>query len=454
MGARPKLENGAGVTWPDALEKGSQYIRSAVRSATDRKLCTQLEPSAKSFYTKGIFMSGAKLPLAGLKVVEFTHMVMGPTVGVVMGDMGADVIKIEPMGGDNTRRLKGSGAGYFPMYNRNKRSICLDLKSAEGKKAALELINRADVLVENFRPGAMDKLGFGYEALSKTNPRLIYCSEKGFLTGPYENRTALDEVAQMMGGLAYMTGPPGRPLRAGASVIDVTGGMFGVIGVLAALHERQSTGKGQMVTASLFETTIYLVGQHMAQFAVTGSAANPMPARISAWAIYDVFDTKDDDKVFVGVVSDTQWKQFCEAFGLKELGADPTLAANNGRVAARDRLKPEIEKLFKTFTKAELMAKLETIGLPFAPIAKPHEMFDDPHLNAAGGLVPLTVVDGAKKGAKMKLPALPVEMGGKRFGVTHDIPRQGQHTREVLTELGYSAAVVDAMMKAAQAEGE
>ena len=317
-------------------------------------------------------MSETNPPLAGLKVVEFTHMVMGPAVGVVLADMGADVIKIEPMGGDNTRRLKGSGAGYFPMYNRNKRSICLDLKSPEGKKAALEIIGRSDVLIENFRPGAMDKLGFGYAALSKANPRLIYCSEKGFLSGPYEHRTALDEVAQMMGGLAYMTGPPGRPLRAGASVIDVTGGMFGVIGVLAALHQRASTGKGQMVTASLFETTIFLVGQHMAQYAVTGSPANPMPARISAWAVYDVFDTKDDDKVFVGVVSDTQWKVFCDAFGLKEFAADQTLAANNGRVGARDRIKPEIEKLFKQFTKAELMVKLEQTGMPFAPIAKPH----------------------------------------------------------------------------------
>ena len=398
-------------------------------------------------------MSGG-MPLAGLKVVEFTHMVMGPAVGVILGDLGAEVIKIEPIGGDNTRRLKGSGAGYFPMYNRNKRSICLDLKSPEGKKAALQLIEKADVLIENFRPGAMDKLGFGHDATSKLNPKLIYCSEKGFLKGPYEHRTALDEVAQMMGGLAYMTGPPGRPLRAGASVIDVTGGMFGVIGILAALFKRQSTGKGEMVQASLFETTIYLVGQHMAQFAVTGSPAAPMPARISAWAIYDVFDTKDDDKVFVGVVSDTQWKVFCEAFGLKDFAADESLAANNGRVAQRDRVKPRIEALFKTYTKAELMAKLEQTGMPFAPISKPHEMFDDAHLNAAGGLVPLTVADGDKKGAKMKLPAVPIEVGGQRFGVRHDVPRQGQHTREILKELGYDAAAVDGLIKAGKAEAE
>ncbi len=400
-------------------------------------------------------MSGAgSLPLAGIRVVEFTHMVMGPTVGVLLADLGADVIKIEPLGGDNTRRLKGSGAGYFPMYNRNKRSICLDLKSPEGKKVALQLLEKADVMIENFRPGAMDKLGFGYADLSKLNPGIIYCSEKGFLTGPYEHRTALDEVAQMMGGLAYMTGPPGRPLRAGASVIDVTGGMFGVIGILAALQQRHTTGKGQMITASLFETTIYLVGQHMAQYAVTGSPANPMPARISAWAVYDVFDTKDDDKVFVGVVSDSQWKTFCEAFDLKDFAADESLATNNGRVSQRDKVKPRIEALFKTYTKADLMAKLEKTGMPFAPISKPHEMFDDPHLNAAGGLVPLTVADGEKKGTKMKLPAIPVEVNGVRPGVRLDVPRQGQHTKDVLRELGYDDATIDKKIAAGKAESE
>ena len=164
--------------------------------------------------------------LAGIKVVEFTHMVMGPAAGLVLADLGAEVIKVEPVGGDKTRRLRGSGAGYFSMYNRNKKSLAVDLKSPEGKGIALKLIEQADVFIENFRPGALDKLGFGYDALSSLNPQLIYCSEKGFLDGPYAHRTALDEVAQMMGGLAYMTGPPGRPLRAGSSVIDVTGGML------------------------------------------------------------------------------------------------------------------------------------------------------------------------------------------------------------------------------------
>ncbi|HJP04477.1 MAG: formyl-CoA transferase [Chromatiales bacterium] len=386
------------------------------------------------------------LPLAGIRVIEFTHMVMGPAAGLVLADMGADVIKIEPAGGDNTRRLPGSGSGYFPMYNRNKRSLCVDLKSEAGKEAVLKLLDDADVLIENFRPGTMDRLGFGYEEISKRNPKLIYCSEKGFLAGPYEHRTALDEVAQMMGGLAYMTGPPGQPLRAGASVIDVQGGMFGSLGILGALHQRNETGKGQLVIASLYESTVFLVGQHMAQKAVTGNAAAPMPARVSAWAIYQVFDTKDDDQVFVGVVSDKQWVMLCESFGLDELGADETLKTNSDRVANKERLVPLIKEAFAAYTKAELMEKLEATGLPFAPITRPEDLFEDPHLNSGGGLVPFTVTDGEFKGQEAKLPALPLEMDGNRFGLYQPVPRAGEHTRDVLAEAGYSDAEIDQMI--------
>ena len=379
------------------------------------------------------------LPLAGVRVIEFTHMVMGPAAGLMLADMGADVIKIEPVGGDATRRLLGSGSGYFPMYNRNKRSFCVNLKSEEGKAAVLKLIEGADVLIENFRPGTMDRLGFGYDDLSKLNPGLIYCSEKGFLAGPYEHRTALDEVAQMMGGLAYMTGPPGQPLRAGASVIDVTGGMFGAIGVLGALHQRNATGKGQKVVASLYESTVFLVGQHMAQKAVTGKAAAPMPARVSAWAIYQVFQTKDEP-VFVGVVSDKQWGLLCESFGLDELANDESLKTNNDRVRAKERLVPIIQDVFMGYNKAELMEKLEKTGLPFAPIARPEDLFDDPHLNASEGLVPFTVTDGEFKGETVSLPALPLEMYGHRFGLHQPVPHAGEHMREVLSDAGYAGA--------------
>jgi len=368
------------------------------------------------------------LPLSGIKVIEFSHMVMGPMVGLTLADLGADVIKVEPPGGDKTRRLRGSGAGYFPMYNRNKRSIIADLKSEDGKRKVLELIDGADVFIENFRPGALDKLGFGYDALSARNPRLIHCSEKGFLDGPYSHRTALDEVTQMMGGLAYMTGPPGKPLRAGASVIDVTGGMFGAIAILAALHERHATGQGKLVSASLYETTAFLVGQHMAQMAVTGTPAAPMPARVSAWAIYDVFDTGDNEKVFVGVVSDGQWVKFCKAFDFTDLAADKALEENRERVLKRDHIMPIVRAKFLTLTKADLMAKLETLGLPFAPIARPEDLFDDPHLNAQGGLVELEMEDGKLA----KLPALPISLDGKRLGKRLNPPKAGEHTDEVL----------------------
>ena len=383
-----------------------------------------------------------KLPLDGLRVIEFSHMVMGPSAGVVLADLGADVIKVEPIGGDKTRHLRGSGAGYFAMYNRNKRSIRLNLKSEQGAAIAHKLIVSADVLIENFRPGAMDKLGFDYESLCESNPRLIYCSNRGFLSGPYEHRTALDEVTQMMGGLAYMTGPPGQPLRAGASVIDVMGGMFGALGIMAALEERHRTGAGKHVTSSLFESTVFLMGQHMAQYAVTGTPAAPMPVRISAWAIYDVFETADDESVFVGVVSDSQWLTFCRDFGFDELLADESLRQNSNRVEARERIIPIVRDSFSKLTRDELMQQLENSGLPFAPIAKPEELFDDPHLGASRGLLDLELPGGQAT----KLPALPLEMDGSRFGVTRNPPRSGEHTVEVLQEAGFDKETIDAML--------
>ena len=382
------------------------------------------------------------MPLSGLKVVEFTHMVMGPAAGLILADLGAEVVKVEPVDGDKTRRLKGSGAGYFSMYNRNKKSLAVDLKSEEGAAIAKALIAKSDVFIENFRPGALDKLGFGYDSMRKLNPALIYCSEKGFLPGPYENRTALDEVAQMMGGLAYMTGPPGRPLRAGASVIDVTGGMFGAIAILAALNARSETGKGQHVSASLFETTAFLVGQHMAQYAVTGSPAAPMPARISAWAVYDVFDVKDDQKVFLGVVSDSQWKTFCQAFELHDWAEDATLAENNDRVMRREEIIPRIRELLSDYEQSDLLAKLENIGLPFAPIARPEDLFDDPHLNAKGGLLQMTLPDGGN----VKLPSMPITMDGERCGLQLNPPKIGEHSHAILNELGYSEEQIERLV--------
>jgi len=392
-------------------------------------------------------MNNNDLPLSGIKVVEFTHMVMGPTAGLILADMGASAIKVEPLKGDNTRRLKGSGAGYFPMYNRNKRSICLDLKSVRGKEAAFRLIKDADVLIENFRPGAMEKLGFAYDDMSKLNPGLIYCSLKGFLSGPYEKRTALDEVTQMMGGLAYMTGLPDRPLRAGSSVIDITGGMFGVIAILAALEQRHRTGKGQQVTSSLFETTAFLVGQHLAQEGVTGTAPPPMSVRTSAWSIYEIFKSADNQQVFVGVVSDSLWKLFCHEFELTELANDRSLDTNNQRVDQKERILPVVREMFANMDKAEMIRRLEKAGVPFAPVNRPSDLLDDPHMNASGALVEVTLSGGEGAGQKIKIPAIPVEMNQRKFDVRRDLPTEGRDSLEVLEELGYSPDELQLMVE-------
>jgi crotonobetainyl-CoA:carnitine CoA-transferase CaiB-like acyl-CoA transferase len=381
-------------------------------------------------------------PLEGVRVVEFCHVVMGPTCGLVLADLGAEVVKVEPLEGDHTRKLVASGAGFFPTYNRNKKSIAVDLKASSGREIVLKLISSADVLTENFRPGAMEKLGFGYEALKQVNAGLIYCSMKGFLPGPYDHRTGLDEVVQMMGGLAYMTGGRYGPLRAGASVNDVMGGMFGAIAILAALHQRAASGQGQYVQSALFENNAFLVAQHMMEGVAMGKPVTPMPDRVRAWALYDNFKTSDGELVFVGVVTDTQWKVFCDAFGLQNLFEDPTLRTNPQRVEARPRILPIVTEIFARMTKQQLMDKCEELGLPFAPIAKPEDLFDDPHLNASGGLTPVRFPDGKRT----KVPILPIEMGGKRFGTRLEIPRVGEHTRALIADLGYGQEEIDALV--------
>ena len=362
-------------------------------------------------------------------------MVMGPSCGLVLADLGAEVIKIEPLAGDNTRRLEAAGAGFFPVFNRNKKSLAVDLQKAEGREVALRLLDTADVMTENFRPGALDKLGFSHERLQERNPRLVYCSMKGFLTGPYEHRLALDEVTQMMGGLAYMTGLPDRPLRAGSSVIDIMGGTFAAVGILAALRERESTGRGKRVTSSLFESTAYLVAQHMAQFELTGEAPPPMSVKRPAWGVYDIFDTSDGGRLFVGVVTDTQWDVFCREFGAEALKGDPRLRTNGQRVKERSWLLPALSAIIGQYDQPTLAAKLEQIGLPFAPIAKPWDLLDDPHLKAHGGLMDIRV-----SGKTIHVPGLPLELDGKRLPKRMDPPAAGEHGSAILSGLGYSEA--------------
>lgn len=387
------------------------------------------------------------LPYEGVRVVEFSHMVMGPSCGMVLGDLGADVIKVEPVGrgrnGDATRELIGSGAGFFPLFNRNKKSLALDLETPLGKLAALKLIGTADVVIENFKPGTMKKLGLDYNSLKEMHPRLVYISHKGFLPGPYENRTALDEVVQMMGGLAYMTGRPGDPLRAGSSVNDIMGGMFGAMGAMAALAQREKTGKGQEVQSALFENNVFLVAQHIMQFAVTGQAAAPMPARISAWAVYDVFKVKDDEQIFLAVVSNNAWELFCNALGFSDLLQDERLSSNTQRVLARDWLMPTLRDRLTRFSVEELALIFEKNGLPFARITAPHELLADQHLIETGGLAALTLPDGRESLTVL----MPLMLDGHRPGVRLSPPALGEHSREILLELGFSESEIEALVQ-------
>jgi crotonobetainyl-CoA:carnitine CoA-transferase CaiB-like acyl-CoA transferase len=391
----------------------------------------------------------AALPLAGIRVVEFTHMVMGPTCGMILADLGAEVVKVEPIAGDSTRRLLGSGSGFFAMFNRNKQSLAVDVADPRGREIVLKLVAGADVFSENFKSGTMDRLGFGPAALARLNPRLVYVSHKGFLPGPYDKRTALDEVVQMMGGLAYMTGPEGRPLRAGSSVNDIMGGMFGAIGALAALHRRDNaqggTGSGAEVQSALFENNVFLVAQHMLQYAVTGQPAAPMPSRISAWALYDVFTVAGGEQIFLAAVSDTQWGLLCREFAWPEWQADPRLRSNNDRVRARDWLLPLLRERFAAFSAAELARRFEAIGLPYAPITRPQDLFDDPHLAATGGLAALDVpadASGAHRHVHTRAPLLPLTLDGQRLPLRAGPPALGQHSLALLAGLGYDAAQI------------
>ena len=373
-------------------------------------------------------------PLAGIRVVEFSQMVMGPTCGLILADLGADVVKVEPPKGDRTRYFKGPAAGFFGTYCRNKRSVAIDTTSSEGQTVARRLIENSDVLIENFRPGLLKRTGLDYDSVARFAPHIIYCSLKGYLPGPYENRLALDEVVQMMGGLAYMTGLPDRPMRAGASVNDIMGGMFGVIAIQAALAERQRTGRGRHIQSALYENNVFLMAQAMMYETVTGQPSVPYSVKDSPWPVYDLFDTSDGSKLFVTIVGEEQWHAFCNAFDRVSWMSDPRFATGQDRVDQRGWLIPEIAKIFGQWTKADLSAVLEKLDLPYAPVNKPGDLFSDPHLNASGGLADIQLTDGRSA----RTPLLPVSMDGQRLQNRRDPPQIGQHTRDVLNEIGFS----------------
>ena len=380
-------------------------------------------------------------PLAGIRVLEFCHTIMGPSAGLILADLGADVIKVEPADGDPTRRRVGFAAGFFATFNRNKRSLAIDLKSDDGRALLYRLVKTADVTLENFAPGTMERLGCGYADFAAINPRLIYCALKGFLSGPYEHRPALDEVVQFMAGLAYMTGPPGQPLRAGASVVDIMGGMFAVIGIQAALRERERTGRGQMVKSALFESTTFLMMQHMAGEAVTGRAPPPMPAREGAWAIYDTFATADGRQIFIGLTSDGHWRRFCEHFGRAELVQDPAYRSNEDRVHERPALRPIVAAIIAAHKLAELAELFDRIDIPFSPVAKPGDLFDDPQLNAGGRMLDIAFANGVHA----KIPRLPIEIGDHDFALRRQAPAIGEHSAEILAGLGLSRDEIEGL---------
>jgi len=390
----------------------------------------------------------AAQPLAGIVVLEFAHTIMGPSCGLVLADLGADVIHVEPAPeGDRTRKLRGFGAGFFSYFNRNKRSVCIDLKSPEGLAVAHDLIRGADVLLENFGPGAMDRLGLGWDDVHARNPRLIYCALKGFLPGPYEHRPALDEIVQYMTGLAYMTGPPGRPLRAGASVVDIMGGVMGVVGILAALRQRDTDGPGggigQKITSALYESCAFLVAQHMAGQVVMNQPPPPMPIRGSAWGIYETFTTKDGESLFIGITSDNHWRAFCTHFQRPELLADPRFTTNGDRVQNRAPLREIVTEIVAAHDIATLSQMMDEASIPFSPVRRPGDLFEDPQLNAHGRMLETRMVSGQTT----KLPALPLDFGGATPGMRHQPPQAGEQTDEILTAIGYTPERIAALRR-------
>ncbi len=377
-------------------------------------------------------------PLEGVKVVEVSHMIFGPSCGMFLAFLGAEVIKVEPVNGDKTRQLTGMGASFFPTFNRGKKSVALNLETNEGQCALEALLANADVLVENFRDASLGKMGLEPDRLREKFPRLVVASCKGFLRGPYENRPALDEVVQMMTGLAYMTGPTGRPLRVGSSANDIMGGLFGAFAVLAALRERETTGCGRLVRIGLFENSLLLVAQHMVQYELLGTEPPPMPERCFSWPVYDIFHTADGKDMFIGAVTDGQWRTLCELMDLAELLDDPRLQSKMDRIESRNWTVPVFQKSALTRSSAELSALFEEHNIPFAPVAKPAEMYVDPQANSGGGLPESWLPDGRK----VRAPGMPVEIDGMRIDAGLPVPSLGEDTSEELEKLGFGGKFI------------
>jgi crotonobetainyl-CoA:carnitine CoA-transferase CaiB-like acyl-CoA transferase len=362
---------------------------------------------------------------------------------MILAQLGAEVIKVEPPAGDKTRILGGMGTAFFPLFNRGKRSVVLDLAKSEDRETMHRLLESADVFLENFRDGQLDKQGLGADELRNKYPGLIVAGHKGFLSGPYEHRPALDEVVQMMSGLAAMTGTKEKPQRVGSSANDIMGGMFGVISILAALYQKRA-GKadGANIRIGLFENCLFLVAQHMVEFEMTGNRPRSMPEREHAWPIYDIFDAAGGNRIFIGVVTEGHWQSFCKEFGLQEFLDDPTLRTTTDRIMARSRIIPRVAEVIKGCDVKALSDKLDRLNICFSPINRPEDLFDDPHVLRPGGLVNNFNADGAA----FRVPALPIEWNGNNIGEGLKVPPLGGDTDAIRAEL---AAKKEAMRKRA-----
>jgi crotonobetainyl-CoA:carnitine CoA-transferase CaiB-like acyl-CoA transferase len=377
-------------------------------------------------------MNTQDLPLSGVRVVEMTHMVMGPTCGMILAQLGAEVIKVEPPAGDKTRSLGGMGTSFFPLFNRGKRSMVLDFDKAGDRETMHLLLAGADVFLENFRDGQLEKQGLGADELRSKYPHLIVAGHKGFLSGPYEHRPALDEVVQMMSGLAVMTGTRDKPQRIGSSANDIMGGMFGVIAILAALYQKRGgAAGGAEIRIGLFENCLFLVAQHMVEYEMTGNKPRSMPEREHAWPIYDIFDTEGGERMFIGVVTEGHWQSFCREFGMTEFLQDPTLRTTTDRIMARARIIPRVAEVIRHCNAKELSAKLDRLNICFSPINRPEDLLDDPHVLRPGGLVNNVNANGEA----FRVPALPVEWNGANLGEGLKVPVLGADTEAVRAEL-------------------
>lgn len=372
------------------------------------------------------------LPLEGTRVFELGTVIAGPAVGLFLADLGADVVSIENPRADPFQTSRPSTA----FLRRNKRSLTVDLAKPAGKELFLDLVRTADVVVENYAPGAVDRIGVGYDAVTAVNARIVYCSIKGFLPGPYSHRLAADELAQMMGGLAYMTGLPRRPMRAGASITDLGVAAFATMAILAALLQRQHTGRGQHIHGGLFETVAFWMSQHLAIMGTTGKTPEPITVRgvwdQMRWPIYDVFDVADERQVFVGILNDKQWASFCAEFDLASLKNDPDLQTNEQRLRSRQLLLDHLGPLFRSHRSAELMTRLERAEVLFAPINNPGDLLSDAHLRATNQFL-----ETEFKGRRFSLPALPLQSSAYRLGIRHQPPPPGKDTLSLLNEYGY-----------------